>query len=249
MLAAHRLVHANATISDDANLLADPYGRRVPCRVRDRARRRGRHFWRRRDLPVSDLREMGRRIQKGDRCRGHLSADRLGRRHQADPGQGGDLRRLRHAAQWRGPGTARSGAIPDRRRRHRGRGEYRRRQDRRPHPGRSDPGQDLPRRDQVVERRGAAQAQSEREASVAGDHRGASLRRFRHDLRLHGLPLQGERDLENAGRIDHLHRLAGRNRSRGQRGRCRHRCPHQGIDRICRIRLCHAEQAHRDQAR
>ena len=38
------------------------------------------------------------------------------------------------------------------------------------------------------------------------------------------------------------------NRSRGQRGRCRHRCPHQGIDRICRIRLCHAEQAHRDQA-
>jgi phosphate transport system substrate-binding protein len=68
-------------------------------------------------------------------------------------------------------------------------------------------------------------------------------------LRLHGLPLQGERDLENPGRIDHLHRLAGRNRSRGQRGRCRHRCPHQGIDRICRIRLCYAEQAHRDQAR
>ena len=29
------------------------------------------------------------------------------------------------------------------------------------------------------------------------DHRGASLRRFRHDLRLHGLPLQGERDLED----------------------------------------------------
>ena len=49
--------------------------------------------------------------------------------------------------------------------------------------------------------------------------------------------------LEDPGRIDHLHRLAGRNRRRGQRGRGRHRCPHQGSDRICRIRLCQAEQA------
>ena len=192
MLAATVLFNTNATISDDASLLADAHGRRVPCRGRDRPRRRGRHFRRRRDLPVSDLREMGRRIQKGDRCRVTYrpigSGDGIRQIQDKEVTFGASDMPLNAAdldAAW-------AGAIPDRRRRHRGRGEYRRHQDRRPHPGRSDPGQDLPRRDQVVEPRGAAQAQSEREAAVAADHRGAPLRRFRHDLRLHGLPLQDE---------------------------------------------------------
>ncbi len=37
--------------------------------------------------------------KKADRHRSQLSVDRLGRRHQADQGEDGDVRRFRHAAE------------------------------------------------------------------------------------------------------------------------------------------------------
>jgi len=49
-------------------------------------------------------------------------------------------------------------------------------------------------------------------AAVAGNCRGTSLRRLRHDLRLHRLSRQDERGLEVQGRSDHLRRLARRHR-------------------------------------
>src|SRR5262245_14513523 len=57
----------------------------------DDARPRCRSLRRGRALPLPDLREMGRGLQERERRRRQLSADRLGRGHQADPGQAGDL--------------------------------------------------------------------------------------------------------------------------------------------------------------
>ena len=48
-----------------------------------------------------------------DRHRPELPVDRLRRRHQADQGEDGHLRRLRHAAEARGPEGGRTGAVPD----------------------------------------------------------------------------------------------------------------------------------------
>ena len=80
-------------------------GRRIDVGLRRRHHRRGR------DLPVPGLFEVGRRLQEGDRQRSELSVDRLGRRHQADPGQDRDLRRHRRAAQGRAARKGRPGAV------------------------------------------------------------------------------------------------------------------------------------------
>src|SRR6516165_485667 len=62
--------------------------RTVPAEVHRRgrscARHRPRHLGRRRHLPLSDLREMGRCLQKRNRRRAELPVDRLRRGHQAD---------------------------------------------------------------------------------------------------------------------------------------------------------------------
>ncbi len=68
-------------------------------------------FRRRRHLPLSDLRQVGRGLQGEDRHRHELSVDRLGRRHQADQGQDRRLRRLRHAAEARGSRQARPDPV------------------------------------------------------------------------------------------------------------------------------------------
>ena len=104
-------------------------------------RGRHRHLRRRRDVPVSDLRQVGGRLQKGNRQRPELPVDRLRRRHQADHRQDRDLRRLRHAAEGRAAREGRPGPVPDRagrrraghqRRRHQGRRHRSRRHRRSP---------------------------------------------------------------------------------------------------------------------
>src|SRR5262249_37065506 len=71
--------------------------------------------------------------------------------HQADPEQGGDVWRLRYAAEGGGPRHAWARAVPDRDRRRRAGGECRGRQGGRPHARWPDIGKDLPRRDQGME--------------------------------------------------------------------------------------------------
>ena len=74
-------------------------------------------------------------------------------------------------------------------------------------------------------------------------HRGAPLRRVGHHLQLHRLSVEGERGLEGQGRHRHRGRMAGGRWRQGQRRRCRQRRPDQELDRLCRVRLCQAEQA------
>ena len=152
------------------------------------ARRRCGYFRRRRDLPLSDLRQMGRRLQERDRHRPELPVDRLRRRHQADQGQDRDLRRHRRAAEGRGARQGRPRPVPDGDGRHRAGRQPRRHQAGRTRARRPDARQDLPRRDQDLGRPGDQEAQPERQAAVAGDRRRASLGRLGHDLQLHLLP-------------------------------------------------------------
>jgi len=64
-----------------------------------------------RDVPVSDLRQVGGRVQEIDRHRAQLPVDRLGRRDQADHREDGGFRRLGHAAQARGARQERNGPV------------------------------------------------------------------------------------------------------------------------------------------
>ena len=68
---------------------------------------------------------------------------------------------------------------------------------------RADARQDLPWPDQDLGRRGDQEAQSQRQAAVAGDRRRSPLRRFRHHLQFHLLPLAGQPGLEIEGRLRH----------------------------------------------
>ena len=62
----------------------------------------------------------------------------------------------------------------------------------RPAADRSDPRQDLPRRDHDLERRGDHEDQPEVHAVEHEDHAGAPLGQLRHDVQLHRLPLDGQ---------------------------------------------------------
>ena len=64
-----------------------------------------------------------------------------------------------------------------------------------------------------------------------------------HHVRVHRLPVEGERRVEVEGRLQHGGRMAGRRRRQGQRRRRRQRRADQEFDRLCRVRLCEAEQA------
>ena len=142
-------------------------GRR--CRRRHRlSRPRHRYFRRRRDIPLSDLRQMGGCLQKGNRQRTELPVDRLRRRHQADHRQDRDLRRLRHAAEAGGTREGRPDPVSDGDRRRRSGRQPRRHQVRRPQARRPDARQDFPRRDQDLERSGDPEAQPQRQAAGAG---------------------------------------------------------------------------------
>jgi phosphate transport system substrate-binding protein len=72
--------------------------------------------------------------------------------------------------------------------------------------------------------------------------RGAPRRRFRHQLHLHQLPLEGQRRVEDQGRRRYGRELAGGCRRQGQRGRLRLRAAPAELDRLCRVRLRQAEQ-------
>src|SRR5262249_20774674 len=121
-----------------------PHGSRVHRRGRSCARHRPRHLGRRRHLRLSDLCEMGRCLQKRDRCRAELPVDRLRRRHQADQGQDRHLRRVRRAAFGHTARRERSRSVPDGDGRYCAGGEHRRHQVRRSRPRRRHPRQDLP---------------------------------------------------------------------------------------------------------
>ena len=74
----------------------------------------------------------------------------------------------------------------------------------------------LSRQDHQMERSGDRQAQSRAQAAVDRDRCGPSLRRLRHDLHLHQLPLEGKPRLEDAGRRRHLGPMADRARRQRQ---------------------------------
>ncbi len=161
--------------------------------------------------------------ETGDRP--ELSVDRLRRRHQADPEQDRDVRRHRRAAEGRPAREGRPRPVPDGHGRHRAGHQSRGHQAGRSRDRRPDAGQDLPRRDQDLERPRDREAQSERQAAVAGDRRRAPLRRLGHDLQLRLLSVRGQPRLEVEGRRQHLGRVAGRHRRQGQRRRRQQRRP------------------------
>ena len=70
-----------------------------------------RHHRCRRDISVSDLRQMGRSLQGEDRRRHELPVDRLGRRHRPDQGEDRRFRRLRHAIEARRPAVRGPDAV------------------------------------------------------------------------------------------------------------------------------------------
>src|SRR5207249_5750785 len=80
------------------------------------------------------------------------------------------------------------------------------------------------------------------EVAVAGHRRRPPVGRFRYHLYLDRLSLEGQRRLEVEGGRKYLRRVAGGYRRQGQRGRRQQRAEYQGLDRLCRICLCQAEQ-------
>ena len=74
-------------------------------------------------------------------------------------------------------------------------------------------------------------------------HRRAPFRRLRHHVHLDRLPLEDQRRVEDEGRFRHRGRVADGRWRQGQRRRRRQCQPDQELDRLCRIRLCQAEQA------
>ena len=77
-----------------------------------------------------------------------------------------------------------------------------------------------------------------------GDRAGAPLRRLGHDLQLRLLSGRDQPRVEGQGRRQHGRAVAGRHRRQGQRRRRQQRRQHQGLDRLRRVRLRQAEQAH-----
>ena len=73
------------------------------------------------------------------------------------------------------------------------------------------------------------------------------LRRIGHDLQLHGLPRRRSAPIGNRRLVRRLRWNGRRHWREGQRGRCQQRSAGQEFDRLCRNRLCQAEQAHHHQ--
>ncbi len=151
------------TVSVSAQLMEQPRDHRShPFTIHSghrRANRRldidgigARHFRRRRDLPVSDLRQVGGRLSEGDRRRNELSIDRLRRRHQADSAEDGRIRRYRRPALGRRPRQEQPRPVPDGHGRHRSGRQSRWRCARRARHRWTRPGQDFSRPDQVLGR-------------------------------------------------------------------------------------------------
>ena len=107
---------------------------------------------------------------------------------------------------------------------------------------RRDPGRDLCRQDQEMERPENRAAQSRHEPARQGDRAGVPLGRFGHDVHLHRLPVEGRSRVQAEGRLRHLGAVPDRDRRQGQRGRRRDDGPHRRRDRLCRVCLCAAEQ-------
>ena len=105
----------------------------------------GGYFGCRRNVPLSDLRQVGGRLQERDRPRLELPIDRFRRRHQADTEQDRHIWRIGRTAQGCRSGKVWLGAIPDGYGRHRAGREPRRDQTRRARHRRPDAGQNLPR--------------------------------------------------------------------------------------------------------
>ena len=186
---------------------------------------------------------MGRSLSEEDRQPAELPVDRLGRRHPADQVQDGDLRRLRQALGARRAEGGRPGPVPDDHGRRGPGGERRGHQVGADQARRQDARRHLQGRDHQLERRPDREAEPRRSAARHGDRGRASLRRLRHDLPVHQLPLQGQPGLEAAGRRRRFGPVAGRDRRQGQRGRGQQRPAHRRRDRLRRVRLRAPEQA------
>ena len=191
-----------------------------PCGRRGRRRARHRHQPHRRgsDVPVPADLEVDPGLRPGDRRHGQLQRDRLGRRDRRDHEPHRRLRRLRRAAHEgsvRGGGEGRLGRRADpvgavgdvdhvQRPRRAAAPEADRPRDRR----------HLPRQDHELERPGDHEAEQGREPAGPEDHADLPLRRLRHDLQLHRLPLVGQPGLQVEGRLLDAGRLPDRRRRR-----------------------------------
>jgi phosphate transport system substrate-binding protein len=80
-------------------------------------------------------------------------------------------------------------------------------------------GRHLPRQGEEVERPGHRETESGREAPRPGDRADLSLRRVRHHLPLHQLPLEGQRRFQGRGGRRHVGQVPRGRRRQGQRGR------------------------------
>src|SRR5882672_6511810 len=157
--------------------------------------RRG-HYRSGRDVPVSDLRQVGGRVQEIDRHRAQLPVDRLGRRDQADHREDGGFRRLGHAAQARGARQERIDPVSH--------GDWRRRAGGQPEGDRAGATEavgpaarrNLSWQDQEVERPGDRRAEPRGRPAGERYQRGAPLRWLRHHLHLDELPVEDEPRVE-----------------------------------------------------
>ena len=217
--------------------------RRFPRHRRFRSGQRRRHFRRRRHLPLSDLRQMGRRLQESDRHRPELSVDRLRRRHQADPGQDRDLRRFRRAASGQGARPIRPGAVPH------GHGRHRAGRERRPASSRANSSSTArrsprsSRRDHQVERRRSSRSSTRPPSCRMRRSPSCIARTVRAPPSTSPTicPTSAPTGSRRSATTPRL--MAGRHRRQGQRRRRQQRRQHQELDRLRRVCLCDAEQA------
>ena len=200
------------------------------------SRHRRRHLGRRRHLPLSDLRQVGGRLQEGDRQRAELSVDRLRRRHQADHRPDRDLRRLRHAAEAGRTRQDRPHPVPDRDGRRRAGGQSRRHQERRHHARRC---RRSPRSSSARSRRWndpaiqklnpKAKLPTQAIAVVHRSDGSGTTFIFTNYLS------KVSADWKSKVGSQHVGGMAGRHRRQGQRRRRQQRRQHQGLDRLRRI--------------
>ena len=84
------------------------------------------------------------------------------------------------------------------------------------------PGRRLPRQDQVLGQRQDQEDQQGQDDPAHEDHADLPLRRQRHDLQLHRLPVQGQQGVQEQGRVRDAGQLPDRRRSARQQRRLEH---------------------------
>ena len=171
-----------------------------------------------RDVPISDLFEVVRRVQQAAPQRSdQLSVNRIGRRHPAGHEPDGLLRRHRRphdrrAAEGR---TVEDPPLPHGARR-RGSRIQRPERDRRTEVHGSRPRRHLPGEDHQMERPRAREAEPRGHSPSDEPYRGPSVRRVGNDVHLGRLPLENLARMAEKGRRRNLGQLASRDRRQGE---------------------------------